>query len=382
MPEASPSAAPAAPVAPNISSTKSLIDYNLDGSKKQGSSGQPGRGEDGKFVSGKQKAEPGQPGQAAETAAERKLRLKVEGKDVEMSESEVISEAQKAKFAQAQATRIGKELELSRKERAALTEELKAAMTDDEAMKEVMRSLGRDPDKFAETILAARIKADMEAEEERRLPPEQRELRQLRREKEEREKGQLAKEREDAAKEYQARVQNHVQLIEKGMDNGLKGTTLEGNTFARVLFFQQVQNFVSMIEQGVKHPNTGRPWTVEDIPSPKTIGSWLEDDIAAMVSGLAKKNPSLSRKYLTQEVLSQLMEKPTANIPQHPDSSPNSPGAKESPAEEPEVQPVGLPRKPRKAKEPEHLNTPAALAEAMWKAKAKARGGPKGLARK
>src|SRR5208283_5328282 len=295
MADAAPAVAPAV-VAPVVSSTKSMMDYNLDGSKKDGSAGPPGRGVDGKFVAGKVKAAPGQPGQAPESAAERKLRLKVEGQDVEMSESEVISEAQKSKFAQSQASKIAKELELSRKERESLAEELKAAMTDDDAMLEVMRSLGRDPEKFAETILAAKIKADMDAEEERRLPPDQRELRQLRREKEEREKAEAAKKQGQDKEAYAEKVQNHVQLIEKGMDNGLKGTTLEGNSFARVLFFQQVQNFVSMIEQGVKHPTTGKPWTVDDIPSPKTIGNWLEEDIANLVSGLARKNPSLSRK--------------------------------------------------------------------------------------
>src|SRR5277367_2345387 len=181
MADAAPAVAPAV-VAPNISSSKSMIDYNLDGSKKDGSSEQPGRGADGKFVSGKQKAAPGQPGQVAtppETSAEKKFRLKVEGQDMEMSEQEVISEAQRSKFFQSQASKIAKELDMSRKERQNLTEELKAAMTDDDAMAELMRSLGRDPDKYAETRLAAKIKADMEEEEERRLPPDQRELRQL-----------------------------------------------------------------------------------------------------------------------------------------------------------------------------------------------------------
>ena len=375
-------ATPAPPVAPQVSSSRSMLDYNIDGSKKDSPQKVPGRGEDGKFVAGKGKAEPGQPGQAPETPAERKLRLKIEGQDVEMTEQEVISEAQKAKFAQAQASKIARELDLSRKERESLVEELKEAMTDDAAFDRLTETLGRDPTKEAERRLAAKIKADMEAEEERMLPPDQRELRQLRREKEEREKGEVAAKREADAREYQEKVANHVSLIEKGMDNGLKGTTLEGNHFARVLFFQQVQNFVSMIEQGVKHPQTGKPWTVDDIPSPKTIGTWLEEDIANLVSGLANKNPTLSRRYLTQEVLSQLMEKPVSNAAAHPDSTPNSPGAKEAPAEELAEQPVGLPRKPRKAKEEVHLDTPAALAEALWKAKQKKLGGPRGLARK
>ncbi len=382
MAEAAPAAAPSAPVAPNTSASRSMLDYNLDGSKKQGASGQPGRGEDGKFVSGKGKAEPGQPGQAPETPAERKMRLKIEGQDVEMSESEVISEAQKAKFATAQASRIAKELDLSRKERSALADELQAAMSDDAAFDDIVRQLGRDPRKEAERVLAAEIKRQMEEEEERNLPPDQRELRQLRREKAERERQEGETAKEAAKREYNEKVQNHVKLIEQGMDNGLKGTTLEGNTFARVLFFQQVQNFVSLVEQGVRHPTTGKPWTVGDIPSPKTIGNWLEEDIATMVSGLAQKNPTLSRKYLTQEVLSQLMEKQEAAAATHPDSNPNSPPGKDAPAEDDKEQPVGLPRKPRKAKEEAHLDTPGAIAEALFKAKKKAFGGPRGMFRK
>src|SRR5271166_973901 len=274
-----PGAAPSAPVAPKTSASRSMLDYNLDGSKKEGATGGPAKGADGKFVSGKAKAEAGQPGQAPETAAERKLRLKIEGKDVEMSESEVISNAQKTKFFEAQASRIGKELDLSKKERNALAEEFRAAATDDGAMMDVMWQLGRDPKKFAEAILAEDIKRQMDEEEERSMPPEARELRQLRREKAERERLEGETQKEAAAREYQEKVANHVKLIETGIDNGLKGTTLEGNSFARVLFFQQVQNFVSLVEQGVRHPNTGRPWTVEDIPSPKTIGNWLEEDI-------------------------------------------------------------------------------------------------------
>ena len=382
MPEAAPSAAPAAPVAPNTSSSRSMLDYNLDGSKKEGATGGPAKGPDGKFVSGKAKATPGQPGQAPETAADRKLRLKIEGQDVEMPESEVISNAQKTKFFEAQASRIGKELDLSRKERNALAEELQAAASDDGAMMDVMRQLGRDPKKFAEAILAEDIKRQMEEEEERSMPPEARELRQLRREKAAREKEEGETKKDAAAREYQEKVQNHVKLIETGIDNGLKGTTLDGNTFARVLFFQQVQNFVSLVEQGVRHPNTGKPWTVDDIPSPKTIGNWLEEDIATLVSGLARKNPTLSRKYLTQEVLGQLMERQEASAPTHPDSNPNAPPGKDAPDEDAKEQPVGLPRKPRKAKEEAHLDTPGAIAEALFKAKQKARGGPRGLARK
>jgi hypothetical protein len=359
-----------------------MLDYNLDGSKKEGAAGGPTKGDDGKFVSGKGKAEAGQPGQIPETKEERRLRLKIDGKDTEMTESEVISEAQKAKFFNAQAAKIGRELDLSRKERESLAEELRAAMEDDSAFDEVVRQLGRDPKKEAERILAAEIKKQMEEEEERTLPPNERELRQLRREKAEREAKAQEEEKGKAAREYQEKVQNHVKLIEQGMDNGLKGTTLEGNSFARVLFFQQVQNFVSLVEQGVRHPQTGKPWTVDDIPSPKTIGSWLEEDIANLVSGLARNNPTLSRKYLTQEVLSQLMEKQEAASPTHPDANPNSPPGKDAPADDDKEQPVGLPRKPRKAKEEAHLDTPGAIAEALFKAKAKARGGPRGMFRK
>ena len=371
-------AAPAAPVV-NTSSTQSLLDHNLDGSPKEGAT--QVRGADGKFVSGKAQAAAGQPGQAPETPAERKLRLKIEGKDVEMSESEVISEAQKARFAQAQASKLAKDLDLSKKERDQVAKALTDAMTDDVALEKVLKALGRDPEKYAFDIINKKMQAQIAADEEAALSPEARELKQLRAEAAQRKLDQEQAEKGKSAAEHKAAVKKHVGLIQNGIKIGLEGTAFENNVFAERLFFDQVQNFVRLVEQGNIHPDTGKPWTVEDFPNPKEIGAWLEDDISNAIASVATKNPDKARKYLTKEVLEKLVAQEEAEGAQHPDTKPNSPGERAPVEDDDGPKPVGHVRRPKKVKPDAMYNNPAELAEALFKAKQKKQGGPRGLQR-
>jgi hypothetical protein len=358
-----------------------MLDHNLDGSPKEGAT--QVRGQDGKFVSGKAKAAAGQPGQVAETPAEtaRKLKLQLDGQEVEMDESEVVSEAQKSKFAQAQASKLAKDLDLTRREKDKVAEALKAAMTDDAALERVLRALGRDPEKLAFDILGKKMQAQITADEEAKLSPEARELKQLRAERDAAKRADEEKAKAAKGAEHQAAVAKHVELIGNGIKMGLKDTAFEGNVFAERLFFDQVQNFVRLVEDGAIHPKTGKAWTVEDFPSPKEIGAWLEEDISAAIAAVAKKNPNTARKHLTKEVLELLVATAEEGAAVHPDSKPNSPGAKEVEVDDDAPKAVGHIRRPKKVKPDAMYNNPADLAEALFKAKAKKQGGPRGLQR-
>ena len=146
-------------------------------------------------VEGKDEPEP-TPKEAVKEAkkeAERLLKLKVNGEEVELSESEVIKRAQMAEGSQRKFQEAAKKQEQAVK----LLEILKA---DPMA---VLKQLGHDPEKMAEDLIWNKLQENAKTPEERQLAADIEDLKRLRAEEAERKKVMETRKKEQLKEKYQ-----------------------------------------------------------------------------------------------------------------------------------------------------------------------------------
>jgi hypothetical protein len=207
-------------------------------------------------------ARPGAPpdtpkgGNAPEPKPEpRKLKVKVNGAEREVPEDELVRRYQMEESANQrfeEAAKLRKEAET---ERAAVRKFFEAVKQDPKAFFSDPR-IGVDVKKFAQELLAAEIKAQMAAEEEKTLSPDQRRLRELEKELSERKARDTKADEDKQSAARKESVEKHRQSFETQIIEALEAAPhlpKDAETAELVL---------GLIEQNARQ---GRPHDVTDV---------------------------------------------------------------------------------------------------------------------